>query len=110
MRGSALSCVIIDKLPFSAPDDPIAKAESEAIRRAGGNPFKEWFLPRAQLMLKQGVGRLIRDVDDRGLLVICDPRMSSRGYGKLFLRALPEMGLTRDRDRALAFLRERRGD
>ena len=96
VAGEALSCVIIDKLPFAAPDDPVLEARLAAMRDAGGNPFVEWQIPTAVIALKQGAGRLIRDVDDRGVLVLCDPRITSRGYGRLFLRSLPPMPATRE--------------
>ncbi|MCQ4163765.1 ATP-dependent DNA helicase [Tahibacter harae] len=94
--GEALSCVIIDKLPFAAPDDPVLEARLAAMREAGGNPFVQWQIPTAVIALKQGAGRLIRDVNDRGVLVLCDPRLTSRPYGKLFLKSLPPMPLTRE--------------
>ena len=96
VRGDALSCVIIDKLPFAAPDDPVLEARLERMRRDGGRPFPDYQLPLAVLTLKQGAGRLIRDMDDRGILVICDPRLSSRSYGKVFLQSLPPMPYSRD--------------
>jgi ATP-dependent DNA helicase DinG len=96
VAGEALSCVIIDKLPFAAPDDPVLEARLSALRDAGGNPFVEWQIPTAVIALKQGAGRLIRDVSDRGVLVLCDPRITSRAYGKLFLRSLPPMPATRE--------------
>jgi ATP-dependent DNA helicase DinG len=96
VRGEALSLVVIDKLPFAAPDDPVLQARLEALREAGGNPFAELQIPSAALALKQGVGRLIRDVDDRGVLMLCDPRLYDAGYGRLFLACLPPMPLTRD--------------
>ncbi|ANB19020.1 ATP-dependent DNA helicase [Dokdonella koreensis] len=96
VAGEALSCVIIDKLPFAAPDDPVLTARLEALRDAGANPFAEWQIPAAVIALKQGAGRLIRDVGDRGVLVLCDPRLLSRPYGKLFLRSLPPLPQTRD--------------
>ncbi|OOG20624.1 helicase [Thioalkalivibrio denitrificans] len=89
VRGRALSCVIIDKLPFAAPDDPLLEARLAAIREAGGNPFMEYQLPQAVLSLKQGVGRLIRDVTDRGVLMLCDPRIRTKTYGRLFIDSLP---------------------
>ncbi len=79
VKGEALSIVAIDKLPFAAPDDPLLKARLEGIRRRGGNPFYEYQLPQAVLALKQGVGRLIRDFDDFGVIVIGDPRISTKG-------------------------------
>jgi ATP-dependent DNA helicase DinG len=93
--GDALSVVMIDKLPFAAPDDPVLVARLDALREAGGNPFADWQIPSAVIALKQGVGRLIRDTRDRGVLVLCDPRLTSRGYGKLFLASLPPMPRTR---------------
>ena len=96
VAGEALSCVIIDKLPFAAPDDPVLEARLAALREAGGNPFFEWQIPAAVIALKQGAGRLIRDVSDRGVLMLCDPRLTSRAYGKLFLKSLPPLPLTRE--------------
>lgn len=96
VSGEALSCVIIDKLPFAAPDDPVLVARMEGLREAGLNPFTEWQMPTAVIALKQGAGRLIRDVNDHGVLVLCDPRLTSRPYGKLFLRSLPAMPVSRD--------------
>lgn len=96
VRGQALSCVIIDKLPFTSPGDPLIQARLEAIRSEGANPFFEFQLPQAVISLKQGVGRLIRDERDTGLLVICDPRLTNRPYGKIFLNSLPQMSITQD--------------
>ncbi len=90
VRGEALSCVIIDKLPFSSPGDPVLEARIKAIREAGGNPFGEYQLPQAVIALKQGVGRLIRDQKDKGLLMICDPRLRTKSYGATFLNSLPK--------------------
>ena len=95
VRGEALSVVVIDKLPFAPPDDPVLEARLSTIREAGGNPFAEYQVPAAAIALKQGAGRLIRDVHDRGVLVLCDPRLYSAGYGKLFLASLPPMPVTR---------------
>lgn len=95
VRGAALSCVIIDKLPFAAPDDPVLQARADALRARGGNPFMELQVPQAVITLKQGVGRLIRDVDDRGVMVLCDPRLISKPYGQTFLNSLPPMLRTR---------------
>ncbi len=91
VRGEALSCVIIDKLPFAVPDDPLTQARINALRMQGHNPFTEYQLPEAVIALKQGAGRLIRDVRDCGVLVLCDPRLRTKGYGRLFLAALPAM-------------------
>lgn len=94
VRGEALSCVIIDKLPFGVPDDPVARARGEACAAEGGNPFAELQLPEAVTALKQGAGRLIRDVSDRGVLVIGDVRIRRRGYGRTFVNSLPPMPFT----------------
>ena len=96
VAGEALSVVVIDKLPFASPDDPVLQARLDAVRRAGGNPFRDWQIPAAAIALKQGAGRLIRDVHDRGVLVLCDPRLTTRTYGKLFLASLPPMPRTRE--------------
>ncbi|MBN6358901.1 helicase C-terminal domain-containing protein, partial [Klebsiella pneumoniae] len=100
----ALSLVIIDKLPFTSPDDPLLKARMEDCRLRGGDPFDEVQLPDAVITLKQGVGRLIRDIDDRGVLVICDNRLVMRPYGAVFLASLPPAPRTRDIRRAVRFL------
>ena len=89
VKGEALSIVAIDKLPFASPDDPLLKARLQGIRRRGGNPFVEYQLPQAILALKQGVGRLIRDFDDFGVIVIGDPRVRTKTYGRAILQALP---------------------
>lgn len=94
VRGDALSVVVIDKLPFSVPDEPVIKARVDAMRKAGKDPFREYQLPQAVLTLKQGAGRLIRDVTDRGVLVLCDPRLRTAHYGQTFLSSLPPMPLT----------------
>jgi len=96
VRGEALSCVVIDKLPFASPGDPVLQARIDALRRQGGNPFMSFQLPRAVIALKQGAGRLIRDEQDRGVLVICDPRLLSKPYGKVFIRSLPPMTKTQE--------------
>jgi ATP-dependent DNA helicase DinG len=106
VAGEALSCVIIDKLPFAAPDDPVLDARLNALREAGGNPFFDWQVPAAVIALKQGCGRLIRDVGDRGVLMLCDPRLTSRAYGKLFLRSLPPLPLTRELEDVRRFFGE----
>ncbi len=94
--GEALSVVVIDKLPFAAPDDPVLMARLAALERAGANAFMAWQIPAAVIALKQGAGRLIRDVHDRGVLVLCDPRLSAKGYGRLFLASLPPMPRTHE--------------
>jgi len=96
VRGEALSCVIIDKLPFASPGDPVLQARIDALRKQGGNPFMEFQVPQAAIALKQGAGRLIRDERDRGVLVICDPRLLKRGYGHVFLESMPAMARTRE--------------
>lgn len=93
--GDALSVVVVDKLPFAAPDDPVFEARLEAIRRSGGNPFRDEQLPQAVIALKQGVGRLIRSETDRGVLVLCDPRLTGKPYGRIFLDSLPPFARTR---------------
>ncbi len=104
VRGDALSCVIIDKLPFASPGDPVMEARLEALRKRGGNPFMDYQLPQAVISLKQGAGRLIRGVEDRGLLVLCDPRLTQKPYGKRFLASLPQMPVVREVDEAVWFL------
>src|SRR5690606_38978054 len=103
VRGPSLRLVVIDKLPFAAPSDPLVQARVAAIRRAGGDPFAEFQVPQAVLALKQGVGRLIRDFDDRGLIVLGDPRLRTRHYGRLFLDSLPRMPLLEEAADALEF-------
>lgn len=103
VRGSALSCVIIDKLPFASPSDPVLNAKLEAIREQGRNPFGSHQLPAAVIALKQGAGRLIRSSEDRGVLMLCDPRLLSKPYGKVFLNSLPPMKRTRMLNRVEAF-------
>lgn len=91
VRGSALSCVIIDKLPFAPPDDPVFQARAEKIKQQGKDPFLSYQIPKAVITLKQGIGRLIRDSSDYGVLMICDPRIKSKFYGRYFLSSLPNM-------------------
>jgi ATP-dependent DNA helicase DinG len=95
VAGAALSVVVIDKLPFAAPDDPVFEARLQAVRRSGGNPFRDEQLPQAVIALKQGVGRLIRTETDRGVLVLCDPRLTGKSYGRVFLDSLPPLPRTR---------------
>ncbi|KGJ96441.1 ATP-dependent DNA helicase [Colwellia psychrerythraea] len=104
VRGDKLTCVIIDKLPFASPDDPLLQARCEDIRRQGGEPFSQIQLPQAVIALKQGVGRLIRDVSDRGVMVICDDRLVNKPYGETFLKSLPDMKRSRDINKAAKFL------
>jgi len=103
VRGEALRLVVIDKLPFASPGDPLIRARLEGIRSDGGNPFTTFQLPQAVLALKQGVGRLIRDFDDRGLIVIGDPRVRRSSYGRVFVESLPAMPILESFDAALAF-------
>ena len=107
IRGDALSLVLIDKLPFTPPDEPLLVARAEAIRSDGGDPFTTLQLPAAVIGLKQGVGRLIRDASDSGVVVICDPRLASRGYGRIFLDSLPPMPITTDLGDVRAFFASR---
>jgi len=108
VRGEALSLVVIDKLPFGSPGDPVMGARIEHMKEAGGNPFFEYQVPQAAIALKQGVGRLIRDVTDSGVLVLCDPRIRSRNYGEIFITSLPPMPITRDLEEVKQFYREER--
>ncbi|HLT26001.1 MAG TPA: ATP-dependent DNA helicase [Zeimonas sp.] len=101
--GDRLSLVVIDKLPFAAPDDPILAARIEAARRGGRDPFRQMQLPAAAMALKQGAGRLIRSETDRGLLMICDERLATRPYGRRLVASLPAFRRTRDAEEARAF-------
>ncbi|MGO8756470.1 MAG: ATP-dependent DNA helicase [Gallionellaceae bacterium] len=105
VRGEALSLVVIDKLPFSPPDDPVLAARIAQLNRQGRNAFMEYQLPRAVINLKQGAGRLIRDETDRGVLMICDPRLISKHYGKRIWQSLPPMRRTRDEAEAVEFFK-----
>jgi ATP-dependent DNA helicase DinG len=96
VRGEALSCVIIDKLPFASPSDPVLKARLDALTQQGKNAFMDYQVPAAVLSLRQGIGRLLRDVTDRGVLMICDPRLLKKSYGQIFLDSIPPMRRTRD--------------
>ena len=104
VRGEALTVVAIDKLPFASPKDPLTMARIEYIRRAGGNPFNEHQLPQAALALKQGAGRLLRDDSDYGVVVLCDPRIGSKSYGRMFLDCLQPMPVTADAEDVRRFL------
>ncbi|HEC28024.1 MAG TPA: ATP-dependent DNA helicase [Gammaproteobacteria bacterium] len=106
VRGSALSLVIIDKLPFASPGDPVLQARIELIKKNGRNAFFDFQLPNAVIVLKQGVGRLIRDVSDKGVMVICDPRLVSKSYGKVFLKSLPPMKRVVDTSKVKEFLEQ----
>jgi ATP-dependent DNA helicase DinG len=104
VKGEALRLVVIEKLPFASPDDPLVRARIEHLTMNGGNAFRDYQLPEAALALKQGAGRLIRSEDDYGVVVICDPRMIARAYGRVFLAALPAMTVTQDLEEAVRFL------
>jgi len=106
VRGPSLVVVVIDRLPFASPGDPLLQARLERIRRAGGEPFRDYQLPQAVLALRQGVGRLIRGYDDYGVVILCDPRLTRRGYGKVFLESLPPMPIVYSADEACGFLSE----
>jgi len=104
VKGAALRLVVIEKLPFAPPDDPLVRARIEHLTTCGGNAFRDYQLPEAALALKQGAGRLIRSEDDYGVVAICDPRMLGRAYGRVFLAALPPMTVTQDAAEARRFL------
>jgi ATP-dependent DNA helicase DinG len=104
--GDALQCVLIDKLPFPPPNDPLVQARVRRAEAAGGNAFDECFVAEAAVSLKQGAGRLVRSETDRGLLVVCDPRMARMPYGRRLIAALPPMTRVEDESEALAWLRE----
>ncbi|HXW74770.1 MAG TPA: ATP-dependent DNA helicase [Steroidobacteraceae bacterium] len=104
VKGEALRLVIIEKLPFASPEDPLVRARIEHLTASGANAFRDYQLPEAALALKQGAGRLIRSEDDYGVVVICDPRMLARAYGRVFLDALPPMSVTQDADETRRFL------
>ncbi|MCS6947186.1 MAG: ATP-dependent DNA helicase, partial [Steroidobacteraceae bacterium] len=108
VKGDALRLVVIEKLPFASPDDPLVKARSEYLRQQGRDPFRDYQLPEAALALKQGIGRLIRSEHDRGVIAICDPRLTAKGYGRVFRACLPPMPITREPDEAVRFLRRLR--
>ena len=104
VAGEALSLVVIDRLPFQPPDDPVLAARVDALKRAGKNPFYDYQLPHAVISLKQGAGRLIRRETDQGVLMICDPRLVEKPYGRRIWQSLPPMRRSRRRDEAVAFL------
>ncbi|MDE2147570.1 MAG: ATP-dependent DNA helicase [Burkholderiales bacterium] len=106
MPGDALQCVLIDKLPFPPPNDPLVQARVRQLRAQGRDPFDDYFVAEAAVSLKQGAGRLIRTESDRGLLVLCDPRLRRMGYGRRLLAALPPMAMLDEEAQALAWLAE----
>ena len=108
--GDALQCVLIDKLPFPPPNDPLVEARVKRLESEGRNPFADYFVAEAAVSLKQGAGRLIRNETDRGLLVVCDPRMAGMNYGKRLREALPPMTLVASEAEALAWLATLAGD
>jgi len=101
VQGEQLSCVIIDKLPFAVPTDPLVAARSRFVDENGGNSFFDYSVPQAVISLKQGIGRLIRSNSDHGVIAILDPRLKTKGYGKDFLRSLPRMRITSDLDEVI---------
>jgi ATP-dependent DNA helicase DinG len=109
VKGSALRLVVIEKLPFASPDDPIVRAHIERIQQTGGNAFRDYQLPQAALALKQGVGRLIRSEEDFGAVAICDRRIVDKSYGRALRAALPPMSVTRDASEVLRFLARHSG-
>jgi len=106
VQGQDLSLVVIDKLPFAPPDDPILNAKIQRSKQTGGNPFYDLQIPDAVLSLKQGVGRLIRGIDDKGVVCVCDARLVGKDYAQLFINSLPDMKRTRDLDKVLKFIDE----
>jgi ATP-dependent DNA helicase DinG len=102
--GDALQCVLIDKLPFPPPNDPLVEARVKRLEGEGRNPFADYFVAEAAVSLKQGAGRLIRSETDRGLLVVCDPRMAGMNYGKRLREALPPMSLVANEAEAMDWL------
>jgi ATP-dependent DNA helicase DinG len=106
VQGEALSCVIIDRLPFSRPNEPIMEARLDRIASSGGNPFWDYQVPSAIILLKQGMGRLIRTRQDRGLMAILDPRLFSKNYGRIFLESLPQCPVVHDGDAVQRFFQK----
>ena len=108
VAGDALSLVVIDKLPFASPDDPVLAARMKHLEEGGGSPFMDWQVPQAAMSLKQGAGRLIRSETDRGVLAICDDRLVTKGYGRILRASLPPMPFTRDRSDVADFFDKQR--
>ncbi len=106
VQGEALSCVIVDRLPFAVPSDPVVQARMRAIEDAGGKPFFEYQVPSAVITLKQGFGRLIRSLEDRGVLMLLDPRLQRQRYGRIFLDSLPPYRITQEIRDVEAFFEE----
>ena len=104
VQGDQLSCVVIDKLPFAVPNDPVVAARINRINETGGNAFYQYQIPAAVILLKQGVGRLIRSRTDRGILAILDKRVVTKSYGRVFLESLPPAPLTQDQAEISGFL------
>ena len=104
VKGEALRLVVIEKLPFASPEDPLVKARIAHLEATGGTAFRDYQLPEAALALKQGVGRLIRSEDDHGVVAICDPRLVSRSYGRVLRASLPPLTVTREQDESRRFL------
>jgi ATP-dependent DNA helicase DinG len=102
--GEALSCVIVDKLPFASPGDPVTAARIDAIRARGGEPFDDYQVPLAILALQQGLGRLIRHRRDRGVLAVLDPRLRTKGYGRRFLASIPPAPVVHELDAVTTFM------
>jgi ATP-dependent DNA helicase DinG len=105
VKGEALSAVIIDKLPFQVPSDPLVAARTARIEREGGNAFSEYQVPNAILRLKQGFGRLLRSTTDRGILAVLDNRLSTKSYGRLFMNSLPDYEVTNQIEDLVDFMR-----
>ncbi len=104
VQGEALKCVVIDRLPFEVPSDPVVAARSEFLKKSGANPFTEYQLPQAAILLKQGLGRLIRSKSDRGLLAVLDPRILTKHYGKVFMNTIPRSPVIRSLEKATPLL------
>jgi ATP-dependent DNA helicase DinG len=106
VQGEQLSCVVVDKLPFSVPSDPVVAARIAQINESGGNAFYDYQIPAATILLKQGMGRLIRSKTDRGILALLDNRILTKRYGRMFLRSLPPAPLTHDLNQLCNFFRD----